>query len=78
MQTDELEKYFKRMYKDSSLWVYTTGLDYEQMVDYTNRALACGITKFEFTFEVDTDTNRKFVKDMKSNDNVTEFNYKFQ
>ncbi len=46
---DIFEKTIRR-YKFDKIFVYTTGLDYEQMIDYTTRAIKCGIKKFEFIF----------------------------
>lgn len=44
-----LKEYIKRN-KSTKLFVYTTGLDYDQMLEYTERAIACGFTEFEWVF----------------------------
>ncbi len=52
MKTDKFEELLKRFSQNYSkkIFVYTTGLDYEQMIDYTERAVACGFEEFEWVF----------------------------
>lgn len=46
---EDLLKKFKKYYS-SKIFVYTTGLDYEQMIDYVERAIECGFDEFEWVF----------------------------
>lgn len=52
MKTNKFEELLTRFSQKYSkkLFVYTTGLDYEQMLEYTQRAIACGFEEFEWVF----------------------------
>lgn len=52
MKTNKFEELLTRFSQNYSkkLFVYTTGLDYEQMLEYTERAIACGFKEFEWVF----------------------------
>jgi hypothetical protein len=52
MATNEFEEILNKFIKNYSkkIFVYTTGLDYEQMIDYVNRAVNCGFEEFEWVF----------------------------
>jgi hypothetical protein len=52
MQTNKFEEILKSFVKNHSkkIFVYTTGLDYDQMIEYTNRSIDCGFEEFEWVF----------------------------
>lgn len=52
MKTNKFEELLTRFSQNYSkrIFVYTTGLDYEQMLEYTERAIACGFEEFEWVF----------------------------
>lgn len=52
MQTQNFEEILNKFSNSYSkkIFVYTTGLDYEQMIDYVNRSINCGFEEFEWVF----------------------------
>ena len=52
MKTNKFEELLTKFSQNYSkkIFVYTTGLDYEQMLEYTDRAVACGFEEFEWVF----------------------------
>lgn len=53
------------------VFVYTTGIDEQQMYDYAQMCLDNGLTNFEYFFSVDTDTNDKFINWLNTKATVT-------
>lgn len=75
MKTNKFEELLTRFakYNSKKIFVYTTGLDYEQMLEYTERAIACGFEEFEWAFNgfEREDEFKKFLDSLVKKNNIT-------
>lgn len=75
MRTEKFEELLTKFSQNYSkkIFVYTTGLDYEQMIEYTQRAINCGFNEFEWVFNgfEREDKFRKFLDSLDQNNNRT-------
>lgn len=49
MATNKFEELLNK-FSGKKIFVYTTGLDYDQIIDYVNRSIKCGFDEFEWVF----------------------------
>ena len=75
LATDEYEKYL-RIGEFKKIFIYTTGLDNEQMYDYTERAINCGVKEFEWVFVEQSLHINKFIEWLNTLD-IT-YDYQFE
>ncbi len=57
------------------IWVYTTGMDTDQMRKYTNSAIECGLTEFVFVFN--SGTNMDIVDFVRDCGKIEGINFKY-
>lgn len=75
MKTNKFEELLIKFSQNYSkkIFVYTTGLDYEQMLEYTERAITCGFEEFEWVFNgfEREDEFKKFLDSFVKKSNIT-------